>query len=198
MRYHRASVLRSRAMFIVIFIVPLVLAVDAIGFPRPAFAGAAPTWRRLGRRVPAPARRRANPPASSRLTRVERQLDSSGWGWREAGVKVRIGYHPEDCCHGGTYDFRTRTMWIGPSAFRTERVLRYVVLHELAHGWQSTSTHMQTVWPDMRQWGRSGMLAIEANADCIAAHWGAGRGYYWDCPPDARALAARRLANDWG
>ncbi len=89
-------------------------------------------------------------------------------------------------------------MWIGPSAFRTERVLRYVVLHELAHGWQSTSTHMQTIWPDMRQWGRSGMLAIEANADCLAAHWGAGRGYYWDCPPDARALAARRLANDWG
>ena len=37
-----------------------------------------------------------------------------------------------------------------------------------------------------------GLSAIEANADCIAALWGAGRGHYWDCPPDARALAARR------
>ena len=146
MRYHRASALRSRAALLVILL-PLVLAVDAIGLPRPASASTSPTWRSLGRRPP---------------------------------------------------DFRTRTMWIGPSAFRTERFLRYVVLHELAHGWQSTSTHMQTVWPDMRRWGRSGISAIEANADCIAAIWGAGRGYYWNCPPDARALAARRLANDWG
>ena len=197
MRDSGASAFRSRAVLLVI-LVPLVLAVDAIGLPRPASAWASPTWRGLGRRAPATARRKATRPASSRLTRVERQLDSSGWGWRESGVKVRIGYHPEDCCHGGTYDFRTRTIFIGPSAFRTERILRYVVLHELAHGWQSTSTHMESVWPDMRQWGRSGMNAIEANADCIAAHWGGGRGYYWDCPPAARALAARRLADDWG
>jgi len=136
--------------------------------------------------------------ASSALKGVERHLDSSGWGWREAGVKLRIGYHPEDWGHQGTYDFRTRTMWIGPSAFRTERLLRYVALHELAHGWQSTSTHMPTVRRDMRRWGRSGLSAIEANADCIAAIWGAGRGHYWNCPPDARALAAHRLANDGG
>ena len=197
MRHHRASALRSRAVLLVI-LVPLVLAVDAIGLPRPASASSSPTWRSLGRRAPAAARRRAFPRASSRLTRVERQLDSSGWGWRESGVKVRIGYHPEGCCHAGTFDFRTRTMWIGPSAFRTARDLRYVVLHELAHGWQSTSTHMENVWPDMRRWGRFGMPAIEANADCIAAHWGAGPGHYWDCPPDARALAARRLADDGG
>jgi hypothetical protein len=96
----------------------------------------------------------------------------------------------------GTYHFPTRTMWIGPSAFRTEGLLRYVVLHELAHGWQSVSTNLRTVRTDMRGWGRSGMSAIEAHADCLAAHWGAGRGHYWNCPRDARALAANRLADD--
>ena len=190
MQHHRASVLRSRAVFLVILVVALVLVSGAIGPGRPAFAWASPTWRGLRPRPPAP-------PAPL-LRRVERHLDSSGWGWRAAGVKVRIGFHPEDCCHRGVYDFRTRTMWIGRSAFRTERVLRYVVLHELAHGWQSTSTHLQTVWRDMRRWGRSGLSAIEANADCIAALWGAGRGHYWNCPPDARALAARRLAEGRG
>lgn len=172
MRDRRSSA-KSRVVLLVILVVSLV-AVDAIGFSQPSFAWASP---------------------GSSLRRVERHLDSSGWGWRAAGIKVRLGFHPDDCCHAGIYDFPNRTMWIGPSAFRTDRTLRYVVLHELGHGWQSTSTNRQTVRPDMRRWGYTGMGALEANADCIAAVWGAGRGHYWNCPPEARALAARRLAN---
>jgi hypothetical protein len=162
---------------ILVLLVVSLVAVDAIGTSRPASA-----WVTAARR-------------GSALKRVERQLDSTGWRWREAGVKVRIGFHPGDCCHIGIYDFPNRTMWIGPTAFRTDRLLRYAALHELAHGWQSTSIDLQTIWSDMRRWGRTGIPALEANADCIAALWGAGRGHYWNCPPDARALAARRLAD---
>lgn len=203
MRDHRPSI-RFRAALVLV--VPIVLAFDAVG-PRSASAIASPARRGIGhrpfapptpssRRARAPAPRRTSPPASSSLARVERHLDSSGWGWREAGVKLRLGFYPGACCHMGTYHFPSRTMWIGPSAFRSERRLRYVALHELAHGWQSTSTHMRTARADMQRWGRSGMSGIEAHADCLAAHWGAGRGHYWDCPTDARALAAFRLAED--
>ena len=185
MRDHGTSI-ESRVVCLVILVASLV-AVDAIGLPRPALAWAAPARRGIKLRAPAS-------PGSS-LQRVERQLDSSGWGWREAGIKIRIGFHPRACCHAGIYDFPNRTMWIGPSAFRSHLLLRYVVLHELAHGWQSTANNLQTVRPDMRRWGYSGIPAFEANADCIAALWGAGRGHYWNCPPDAKALAARRLAN---
>ena len=185
MRDHRSSI-KSRAVLLALLVVSL-LAVDAIGFSRPTFAWASSTRRSIGVRAP------ASP--GSALRRVERHLDSSGWGWRKAGIKVRLGYHPGDCCHAGIYDFPNRTMWIGPSAFRSDRILRYVVLHELAHGWQSTANNLRTVRPDMRRWGYSGIPAFEANADCIAALWGAGRGHYWTCPADARALAADRLAN---
>lgn len=173
MRDHGPSI-KPRAVFLVILVVSLV-AVDAIGPGRTASAWAAPTRRGIGHRAP-------GSPGSS-LRRVERHLDSSRWGWREARIKVRIGFHPGDCCHRGIFDFPNRTMWIGPSAFRTDRLLRYIVLHELAHRWQSVSTRWQTVRPDMRRWGRSGISAFEAIADCIAAIWGAGRGHYWNVPP---------------
>lgn len=114
MRDHGPSI-KPRAVFLVILVVSLV-AVDAIGPGRTASAWAAPTRRGIGHRAP-------GSPGSS-LRRVERHLDSSRWGWREARIKVRIGFHPGDCCHRGIFDFPNRTMWIGPSAFRTDRLLR--------------------------------------------------------------------------
>ena len=121
------------------------------------------------------------------------------WIWGRSGCSSsRRSRHYPGQRHLGTFHFPSRTMWIGRNAFRTERLLRYVVLHELAHGWQSLPTHLRSVRADMRRWGRSGMPAIEAQADCIAALRGARPGHYWDCPADARALAARRLAGDRG
>lgn len=136
-------------------------------------------------------------PGPSRLDRVERQLDASGWGWREAGVTVRIGFHPRRCCHWGVYDFNDRTLWVSSGAFVSDRRLRYVTLHELAHAWQWTSGRLDQIAQDMTAWALTGRPAVEAHADCIAAHWGAGQGHYWTCPPDALGLVARRLAGDW-
>jgi hypothetical protein len=93
MRDHRPSI-RFRAA--IVFTVPLVLTVDAAG-SHPAFAIASPARRGIGHRpfapaspsfrlARAPAHRKPSPLASSALARVERHLDSSGWGWREAGV----------------------------------------------------------------------------------------------------------------
>lgn len=113
-------------------------------------------------------------------------------------MTVRLGHHPRRCCHWGVYDFRARTMWIGPGAFRSDRRLRYVARHELAHAWQLGSNHVQTVVDDMHRWGATATItAAEMQADCVAAEWGAGPGHYWDCPADARSLAGRRLAGDW-
>ena len=145
----------------------------------------------------APTPRSPRPPEPSLLHRVERHLDSSGWGWREAGVSVRIGFHPRRCCHWGVYDFNDRTLWVAGGAFASDRRLLYVTLHELAHAWQWTSDHLDDIAHDMTAWGLSDRPALEAHADCLAAHWGAGVGHYWTCPPDALALVARRLAGDW-
>lgn len=152
------------------------------------------------RRTPAAPRPRKPARATERPSReqIERDLDSVGWDWRAAGVTLRIGYHPQECCHWGVYDFRDRTMWLGPSAFANDSRLRYVSRHELAHAWQWTSGHLPQIKDDMRPWGRAGMAALEAQADCVVALWGAGRGRYWNCPPPAMTLAARRLNGDWG
>jgi hypothetical protein len=88
-------------------------------------------------------------------------------------------------------------LWVSSGAFASDRRLRYVTLHELAHAWQWTSGHVDHIAQDMTAWALAGRPAIEAHADCLAAHWGAGLGHYWTCPPDALALAARRLAGDW-
>src|SRR5205823_14894358 len=109
--------------------------------------------------------------------RVEREADSSGWSWRTAGVSIRIGYHPQRCCHWGVYDHRDRTVWIGPGAFATDGRVRYVALHELAHAWQFTSGHLQRLVDDVQTPGPSRAPAIEKQADCVAAIWGAGPGH---------------------
>jgi hypothetical protein len=143
---------------------------------------------------------RATPPSSARLEQVKAIADSSGWDWRRAGVTIHAGFHPQACCHWGIYDSRDGSIWIGPSAFAHPARLRYTVLHELGHAWQWRSGRLDRVSADMAPWGRRGIAALEAGADCLSTVWGASprSGYYWACPQAAAGLVVRRLADDWG
>ena len=150
---------------------------------------------------PAPvAARPPAPDAATQQKQVESLADSSGWDWRKVHVQFRIGFAPGACCHWGVYDPNDhKTIWIGPTAFGDATRLRYVVLHELAHAWQWHSHRLKKLSADMAPWGYSDLDALEAGADCIATDWGAdaATGHYWNCPPDARALMAQRLAGQW-
>jgi hypothetical protein len=129
---------------------------------------------------------------------VEGIADSSGWNWRAAGVRFNLGFYPPDCCHWGVYESARSTIWIGPTAFEDPNRLRYVVLHELAHAWQYRQNRFGQFITDYTPWGFTTIgPALEAGADCVANVWGAAGGHYWNCPAEARALAARRLAGDW-
>ena len=129
--------------------------------------------------------------------RVEAIADSSGWDWRAAGVRFNLSFHPTGR-NWGVYERDTGIIWIGPTAFADANRLRYVVLHELAHGWQYHQNRFGDFITDYARWGfRTIGPALEASADCVAALWGATRGHYWTCPADARALAVRRLQGDW-
>lgn len=136
-------------------------------------------------------------PRQSAKDRVERVLDRSGWDWRGAGIRVHLRYHPDDCCHWGIYDYRTRTIWIGPTAHRHPRRLRYVALHELAHAWLLLAGKPDVIASDLWPWRHTGISLAELAADCIALLWGGGTGHYWRCPPEARRIIARRLDGDW-
>jgi predicted SprT family Zn-dependent metalloprotease len=136
-------------------------------------------------------------PETSRLLQgIEVIADSTGFAWRAAGVAIHMGYHRQLCCHWGVYDYRTNSIWIGPTAFASRARLRYVVLHELAHAWQWTSGRRFQVIADMAPWGYRGVTALEYNADCVARLWGARTAYYWQCPSDAQDIVARRLAGE--
>jgi hypothetical protein len=129
---------------------------------------------------------------------VEAIADSSGWNWRAAGVRFNMSFYPADCCHWGVYEAAKSIIWIGPTAFGDQSRLRYVVLHELAHAWQYRQNRFAQFISDYAAWGFNTIgPALEAGADCLANVWGAGGGHYWNCRPDARALAARRLSGDW-
>jgi hypothetical protein len=132
----------------------------------------------------------------SRLQQVQAIADSSGWDWRSAGATFVIGFHPAACCHWGVYDPARARSYIGPTAFATPEVLRYVVLHETAHAWQFRAKAPQPLMGDYARWGYRGVPGLEAGADCIARRWGAARnlGHYWHCPDGALAVAARELA----
>ena len=148
--------------------------------------------------APRPAPASADPAAQ--LRQVQAIADTSGWGWRQVHVNFRIGFDPAACCHWGVYDPTDhKTIWIGPTAFSDPAILRYVVLHELAHAWQWHSHRLTRLEGDMAPWGYSGLDALEAGADCIATDWGAdvALGHYWACPPAAQALMASRLAGQW-
>ncbi len=128
---------------------------------------------------------------------VEAIADSSGWDWRAAGVRFNLSFHPTGR-NWGVYERDTGIIWIGPTAFGDASRLRYVVLHELAHGWQYRQNRFAQFITDYSAWGFHTIgPALEAGADCVAAVWGASRGHYWNCPADARALAIRRLGGDW-
>jgi hypothetical protein len=140
------------------------------------------------------------PDSAAQLRQVEAIADTSGWDWRQVHVHFRLGFDPEACCHWGVYDPTDhKTIWIGPTAFGDDTRLRYVVLHELGHAWQWHTHRLTRLEADMAPWGYQDIDALEAGADCIAAEWGASpaMGHYWACPPDARALVARRLAGQW-
>jgi hypothetical protein len=129
---------------------------------------------------------------------VEAIADSTGWNWRAAGVRFRMGYYPGDCCHWGVYEAATSIIWVGPTAFADPNRLRYVVLHELAHGWQYRQNRFAEIISDYATWGFGTIgPALEAGADCLANVWGAAGSHYWRCTGDAKALASRRLAGDW-
>ena len=149
-------------------------------------------------RLTRPARRSTQPPAA-RLHEAEAIADSSGWDWRRAGIAIRVGFHPEACCHWGVYDSGDSSLWIGPTAFANATRLRYTVLHELGHAWQWHSGRLESLAADMARWGHRGGVRLEAGADCMSVVWGASRnaGRYWACPPGAAGLVARRLAGDW-
>jgi hypothetical protein len=148
--------------------------------------------------APAPRRVAAVAVRIDRVAQVVAILDSAGWDWRAAGVTVRLGDHPEDPGHWGVYDSRTREVWVGSGAFAGRALLRYVVLHEAAHGWQYTSGRFSTLYADMAPFGHApGRPALEAGADCVASLWGATTSHYWKCPAAARSVMARRLAGDW-
>ena len=170
----------------------LALAISFAGLSAPANAGTTTATR---------ARRVSRSAARAPLARLQPVLaiaDGSGWDWRRAGVVIRVGYHPEDCCHWGVYDSRDDRLWIGPNAFANPARLRYTVLHELGHAWQFNSGHIGRLMVDMARWRPRGAAALEAGADCVAALWGArAKGHYWSCPPAAARLVARRLAGDW-
>jgi hypothetical protein len=113
-------------------------------------------------------------------------------------VRFQLAYHPTECCHWGVYERDTGIVWVGPAAFGDPNRLRYVVLHELAHGWQYRQNRFAQFISDYAPWGFNTIgPALEAGADCVAAVWGAGPGHYWSCPGDAQALALRRLRGDW-
>jgi len=148
-----------------------------------------------------------DPPATPRAAatsgpeaqaQVEAIADSTRWNWRAAGVRFNMGFYPGDCCHWGVYESATSIIWVGPTAFADADRLRYVVLHELAHGWQYRQNRFAQFISDYSAWGFTTIgPALEAGADCLAAVWGAGGSHYWRCTADARALAGRRLAGDW-
>ena len=146
----------------------------------------------------APAPRTATSSGPAARAQVEAIADSSGWNWRAAGVRFNLSFLPSDCCHWGVYEAAKSIIWVGPTAFDDPGRLRYVVLHELAHGWQYRQNRFAQFIADYTAWGFSTIgPALEAGADCVASVWGAGGGHYWNCPADARALASRRLAGDW-
>ncbi|MGH8972978.1 MAG: hypothetical protein ACRD0C_07205 [Acidimicrobiia bacterium] len=156
--------------------------------------------------APAPRERRGSEanalesPAAGplRQEQIEAIADASGWDWRAAGVILTVGYFPGDCCHWGVYESERRTVWIGPSAFANPVRLRYVVLHELAHGWQYTRNRFTELIADYRPFGMATPAdALEAGGDCIATLWGAADHHYWACPAAAQQVAARRLAGNW-
>jgi hypothetical protein len=135
-------------------------------------------------------------PAAQAL--VEDIADSSRWNWRAAGVRFNLSFYPADCCHWGVYEAAKSIIWVGPTAFEDQNRLRYVVLHELAHAWQYRQNRFGQFISDYAAWGFATIgPALEAGADCAATVWGAAGGHYWNCPADARALAARRLSGDW-
>ena len=138
-------------------------------------------------------------PAANRLQQIATIADSSGFDWRRAGVVLHAQYHPEECCAWGVYDFRDNSIWIGPTAFANPARLRYTVLHEIGHAWQWSSGQLDRLKADMAPFGRHGLGAIEAGADCVSVVWGVSprSGHYWACPPAAARLVARRLAGDW-
>jgi len=134
----------------------------------------------------------------SRQEQIEAIADGTGWNWRAAGVRLTVGFYPDDCCHWGIYESAREILWIGPSAFGDRERLRYVVLHELGHAWQYNTGRFDELIADYKPWGRSTpSAALEAGGDCIATLWGATEHHYWVCPAAALKTAARRLAGDW-
>jgi len=112
-------------------------------------------------------------------------------------VRFNLSFHPTGR-NWGVYERDTGIIWIGPTAFADPSRLRYVVLHELAHGWQYRQNRFAQFITDYTPWGFNTIgPALEAGADCLARLWGATGGHYWNCPADARALALRRLEGDW-
>ena len=148
--------------------------------------------------VPKPAAPKVPTSGPEAQARVEAIADSSGWNWRAAGVRFNLAFHPTGR-NWGVYERDTGIIWIGPTAFADENRLRYVVLHELGHGWQYHQNRFADFITDYARWGFTTIgPALEAGADCVAALWGAtGRGHYWSCPAAALALTKRRLGGDW-
>jgi hypothetical protein len=128
--------------------------------------------------------------AADPLTRIVTIADRTGFDWRGVGGTYVYGCPPADLsgCTLGAYVPATRTMYVSRGAFRTERLLEYVVLHEQAHLWQFTACPPELRTECLAQFGLSGIAALQAGADCLAIHWGSRfRGYY-GCPVDAVAV----------
>jgi hypothetical protein len=107
------------------------------------------------------------------------------YDWASRGVDFAIGCHPDARCAWGLYDHANRTVWLSRDAFASADRLAYVVAHEVAHVWQwHDGATLRSA--DLRDWGLTGLDALEKAADCLAARWGHPGAVYWACPDAAK------------
>lgn len=161
--------------------------------------------------VPAPSQPTTQPvdqdldPRVTQMIEIADLIPAESFNWRTLGPPIQMlaAFAPApECCHWGTYDFRTHTLWIGPTAFASTAILRYVILHELGHAWQYSlpTNRLDRLRQDFQ--GLTSIPPLEASADCLAKVWAidasqpatAPHGAYWDCPAPALQLTRQELS----
>lgn len=144
-------------------------------------------------------------PRVTQMIEIADLIPAESFNWRtlDPPVQMLAEFAPApECCHWGTYDFHTHTLWIGPTAFASTTILHYVILHELGHAWQYSLSYdrLDRLRQDFQ--GLTSIPPLEASADCLAKIWAidtgqpatAPHGAYWDCPAPALQLTRQELS----